>query len=128
MTARAVNMHGERRTMIDLYIEQLNSDDPVQRRQAIIELGKSGDERSLRPLANVIKTDPDPVLRELALRAGKHIRGLSAQTTLKPAEPPAPAAPVSPFAEAPSPFAEETPAPLYEPPSAEQPHQFAFIQ
>src|SRR4051794_19158378 len=115
--------------MIDQYLAQLTSDDPVQRRQAIVALGKSGDERALRPLANLIKTDPDPVLRELALRAGKHIRGLNAQTTLKPAASPVPAGPVSPFAEppvAPSPFSEEPPA--YEAPAVDAPHQFAFIQ
>ncbi len=118
--------------MIEDYLEQLKSADPVQRRQAIIALGKSGDERALRPLAALIKTDPDPVLRELALRAGKHIRGLSAQTSLKPpAATPPPAQPVSPFAEqpaSPAPFVEEQPAVPVQPPPEDQPYTFAFIQ
>ncbi len=53
---------------------QLKSSDPTVRRQAIVKLGKSLDERALPLLAGVYRSDPDPELRELALKAGKHIR------------------------------------------------------
>ncbi len=53
---------------------QLKSKDPAIRREAIIKLGKSLDERALPLLAGVYRGDPDPQLRELALKAGKHIR------------------------------------------------------
>jgi hypothetical protein len=77
--------------MIDQYIRQLSSNDPVERRAAIIALGKSRDERALRPLSNVIKTDPDESLRALALKAGRHIKGLDTRITLPaPGEQPAP--------------------------------------
>jgi hypothetical protein len=77
--------------MIDQYIRQLSSNDPAERRAAIIALGKSRDERALRPLSNVIKTDPDESLRALALKAGRHIKGLDTRTTLPaPGEQPAP--------------------------------------
>lgn len=76
--------------MIDQYLRQLNSNDPAERREAIIALGKSRDERALRPLSNVIKTDPDDSLRALALKAGRHIRGLDTRITLPaPGEQPA---------------------------------------
>ncbi len=108
--------------MIDQYILQLSSPDPVIRRQAIIALGKSGDERALRPLANVIKTDPDPVLRELALRAGRHIRGLQAEAKLQSMAPaPSTPPPASPFVQAPSPFVEQPVEPPIEPPAAAAP-------
>lgn len=77
--------------MIDHYIQQLSSNDPAERRAAIIALGKSRDERALRPLSNVIKTDPDESLRALALKAGRHIKGLDTRITLPaPDEQPAP--------------------------------------
>ncbi len=65
--------------MIDQYIQQLASEDPVNRRQAILALGRAGDARSLGALEQIYRHDPDPVIRELALRAGRRIRGLQSQ-------------------------------------------------
>ena len=56
------------------YLEMLQSSDPAQRRKAIIALGKSGDKRALKPLGKAYKTDPDESLRQLALKAGRHIQ------------------------------------------------------
>jgi hypothetical protein len=56
------------------YLKMLQSSDPAQRRQAIIALGKSADKRALKPLGSVYKTDPDESLRQLALKAGRHIQ------------------------------------------------------
>ncbi len=64
--------------MFDQYLEQLASPDVSERRQAIIALGKSADPRALAPLANIYKNDPDPTLRELALKAGRYLKGLTA--------------------------------------------------
>jgi hypothetical protein len=65
--------------MIESTIQQLTSPDPELRRQAIIYAGKSGDTRFMKPLGAVYKTDPDPALRELALKAGRHLRGLQSK-------------------------------------------------
>src|SRR5687768_8648079 len=59
---------------IETYVKALKSDDPQKRRQAIVALGKSGDQRALKPLAETYKNDSDPQLRELALKAGRHLR------------------------------------------------------
>lgn len=63
--------------MLDELIAQLESFDPEQRRRAIIALGRSGDLEALPHLAQVFRTDPDPQLRELARKAGIHIRDLN---------------------------------------------------
>lgn len=55
-------------------IAQLRSPDANTRKQAIIELGRSLDERALPALKYIYQNDPVPALRELALKAGKHIR------------------------------------------------------
>jgi hypothetical protein len=60
--------------MIDQYIQQLQSPDPQQRRQAIIALGRSKDRVALKHLAQIFHNDPEPDLRDLAKRAGQHIR------------------------------------------------------
>jgi hypothetical protein len=60
--------------MLDDTIQQLHSADPDQRRSAIIALANSGDPAALKPLAAVYRTDPDPAIRELALKAGRYIR------------------------------------------------------
>lgn len=60
--------------MIDQFIAQLRDNNPDRRRQAIIALGKSLDPAAMPHLANVYRTDPDPALRELARKAGLHIR------------------------------------------------------
>ncbi len=73
--------------MIDTYIQQLASADAGKRREAIIALGKAGDPRALPPLLNIYKTDPDPALRELALKAGRHIKQLQSAQQSAPAQP-----------------------------------------
>jgi hypothetical protein len=78
--------------MFDNYIQQLSSEDPAQRRGAIIGLGKLGDPRALNHLGRVYKTDPDPALRDLAAKAGRHIQKLR-----QSAPPLPPSAPVKPF-------------------------------
>ncbi|MEP7289727.1 MAG: HEAT repeat domain-containing protein [Chloroflexota bacterium] len=71
--------------MFDQTVQQLASPDPAIRRKAITALGTMGDSRALRPLANTFKTDTDPALRELALKAGRHIKGLTAAAPTGPA-------------------------------------------
>jgi ABC-type multidrug transport system permease subunit len=60
--------------MLDTYLRQLSSDDPAQRREAIVALANSRDPAALKPLAATFKNDPDPALRELALKAGRYVR------------------------------------------------------
>src|SRR5258708_5931480 len=86
--------------MFDQYIQQLASQDAAQRRQAIIALGNAGNPQALPALANIYRTDPDPVLRELALKAGRYIKGLTltspgVQPTATPAAPVVSAPPAS---------------------------------
>lgn len=54
-------------------IDQLQSDNPAQRRQAIMALGRVGDRTALPWLATVYQHDPVPDLRQLAGRAGRAI-------------------------------------------------------
>ncbi|MCC7447406.1 MAG: HEAT repeat domain-containing protein [Anaerolineae bacterium] len=79
--------------MIDTTIQQLSSTDAGKRREAIIALGRAGDPRALPALLNIYKTDPDPALRELALKAGRHIKQV--QSAAAPAAAKVPAAPKS---------------------------------
>ncbi|NJL94502.1 MAG: HEAT repeat domain-containing protein [Anaerolineae bacterium] len=65
---------------IESYLKQLKSTDANQRKAAIVALGKSGDPRALKPLAHIHKNDPDPALRELALRAGRYIQKQASQS------------------------------------------------
>lgn len=71
---------------LDHYIHLLGHKDSAQRRQAIIALGKSGDKRALQPLARVYKTDPDPELRDLALKAGRNIQKTAAASVPEPTD------------------------------------------
>jgi hypothetical protein len=58
----------------DQLIHQLQNPDPEQRKQAIMALANTRSPTALGPLGTVYRTDPDPVLRELALKAGRYIR------------------------------------------------------
>lgn len=60
--------------MIHQYVRQLKSDDPTKRRAAIMALANSKDPAALKVLAVVFKSDPDPELRELALKGGQYVR------------------------------------------------------
>jgi len=88
--------------MFDQLSEQLKSSEATQRRQAIVGLGKLADQRALPLLANIFRSDPDPALRELAKKAGQHIKKQSTTSTAagaaSPSTPPSqPAAtPVAP--------------------------------
>ena len=73
--------------MIEHTIRQLQSDDPVQRRATIVALGNSRDPDALRPLAAVYRRDPDPALRELALKAGQFIQQINAKEDAVPGAP-----------------------------------------
>jgi hypothetical protein len=59
--------------MIERYIQQLKSPDPAARRAAIVALANSKDAAALGPLGEVYRSDPEPALRELALKAGQYI-------------------------------------------------------
>ncbi len=60
--------------MINQLIQQLQDSNPEIRRRAILALGKSKDTAALKPLAAVVRGDPDPALRDLARKAGQYIR------------------------------------------------------
>lgn len=60
--------------MINQYVQQLHSSDARVRREAIIALGKSNDPSALSALADSYRSDPDPSLRELALKAGRYLK------------------------------------------------------
>lgn len=60
--------------MIDQLVRQLQDPDPERRRQAIMALGKNRSPAALPHLAKIYREDPEPSLRELARRAGMHIR------------------------------------------------------
>lgn len=65
----------------DQLIQQLQSPDPDQRREAIMALANTKNRAALQPLAALYRSDPDPALRDLALKAGRYI-----QQTAGPAE------------------------------------------
>jgi len=69
--------------------ERLSSSDPAVRQKAIIALGRSGNPKALPLLHQVYDSDPDPALRDLALRAARHIRRASQPAA--PEQTPAPA-------------------------------------
>lgn len=81
--------------MIEPFLAQLHSPDPLQRRQAIIALGRAKDPRALSALAEVYRTDPVPELREMALKAGRYIKQQAQPAAPPPYEPP-PASTVAP--------------------------------
>ena len=60
--------------MFEQLIQQLQSPDPEQRQQAIMALANTKNPAALQPLAVIYRSDPDPALRDLALKAGRYIR------------------------------------------------------
>src|SRR6185436_4124175 len=58
-------------------VTQLESDDPEQRKAAIVALARAADAEALPLLVKRYRTDPDPALRELARKAGLHIKAQS---------------------------------------------------
>jgi hypothetical protein len=80
--------------MVDEWVQQLQNPDPHQRRQAIIALANARNPAALKPLAAIYHGDPDPELRDLALKAGRYIRQQeTGQATGAPEAPPARAEP-----------------------------------
>jgi hypothetical protein len=73
--------------MIDQWIQQLESPDPEQRQQAIVALANTRDPAALPPLAAIYRGDPDPALREMALKAGRYIRQESDKARAAPPPP-----------------------------------------
>jgi tetratricopeptide (TPR) repeat protein len=70
--------------MQNRYLDQLKSTNPDERREAIIALGKQKDAAALKPLAEIYQNDPDPALRELAFKAGRYIRSMTAEMPAAP--------------------------------------------
>src|SRR5437868_258851 len=68
-------------------VAQLDSDDPEQRKAAIVALARSADAESLPLLVKIYRNDPDPTLRELALKAGRHIKAQSKPPAAPPTIP-----------------------------------------
>jgi len=79
--------------MFENYIQQLKDRNAAVRRDAIIALGKLADPRALSYLGQIYKNDPDPALRELAAKAGRHIQKLRQQAQATSSGPAAPSAP-----------------------------------
>jgi hypothetical protein len=76
--------------MTDQSLRQLESMDPARRREAILALGKSRDRRALAALEQVVAREPDPALRELALKAIQHLQKTNASAkapVIQPTEP-----------------------------------------
>jgi hypothetical protein len=60
--------------MIDSLLQDIHHPDPQVRGEAIIRLANLRDTAVLPALADVHRNDPDPRLRELALKAGRYVR------------------------------------------------------
>jgi hypothetical protein len=52
----------------------LKSNDPEERKKGVKALARTGEREALRYLATIHKDDPDPEVRDLALKAGQHIK------------------------------------------------------
>lgn len=55
-------------------LKQIKHSDPQQRRKAIIALADSRDMAAIKPLEEIAQGDPEPKLRDLALKAQKHLK------------------------------------------------------
>ncbi len=60
--------------IIQQLLRQLDHPDPAQRIAAIKQIAQSKDPDALKPLATVYKTDSDPEVRDMALKAGRYIQ------------------------------------------------------
>lgn len=88
--------------MIDSLLQDIHSPDPQVRGEAIIRLANLRDAAVLPALAEAHRTDPDPRLRELALKAGRYVR-LNASPTDPSSATAAFMSAVAPAVEAPTP-------------------------
>jgi hypothetical protein len=59
-------------------VEALKSRDPEERKKGVRALGQLLSSEALRYLATIYKQDPDPGVRELAVKAGRHVKKMRA--------------------------------------------------
>ena len=59
-------------------LEALKSRDPEERKKGVRALGQMLTGEALRYLATIYKKDPDPGVRELAVKAGRHVKKMRA--------------------------------------------------
>lgn len=57
-----------------IIFQALKSRDPEERKKGCVALGRTGDREAWRYLATIYMQDPDPLVRDVALQAGKHIK------------------------------------------------------
>ena len=87
-------------------LDLLESRNKNDRKRGVSQLAQSGDQAALKYLAAVYKTDTDPEIRELALKAGRYLKkqleGGETPAAARPAgRSSAPAAPAAPVEEKP---------------------------
>jgi tetratricopeptide (TPR) repeat protein len=75
--------------MIESLLQQLQSPDPAERKQAIVALANTRNPEALAALQHVYQNDPELELREMALKAGRYIH----MATTRPAGSASPASP-----------------------------------
>lgn len=75
--------------MAQNWIEDLNSDDPRVRAEAVKQIALSGNHEYLSYLKEIVENDPDPQLREYAKKAARHL--YTSAATPAPAAVPTPA-------------------------------------
>lgn len=61
-------------------VEALKSRDPEERKKAVRALGQTTSTEALRYLATIYKKDPDVGVRNLAIKAGRHVKKMRAST------------------------------------------------
>jgi hypothetical protein len=59
-------------------VEALKSRDPEERKKGVRALGQMLSSEALRYLATIFKSDPDQGVRELAVKAGRHVKKMRA--------------------------------------------------
>jgi HEAT repeat protein len=62
-----------------IIFQALKSSNPEERKKAVIALGRTKDREAWRYLATIYKNDPDQMVRDLALQAGKYIKHMDVQ-------------------------------------------------
>jgi hypothetical protein len=79
--------------MSDPILARLQHDDPEQRKRGISAAVKANDRRYLKALAYLVKTDPDPSVKEMAKKAGTRIHKQTQSQGSAPVAPKPSAAP-----------------------------------
>lgn len=62
-----------------IIFQALKSRDPEERKKGVIALGRTKDREAMRYLATIYKDDPDILVQDLALQAGKYIKHMGVQ-------------------------------------------------